>query len=127
MSDRTAEERRIAELEAQVGALQSQLRTANPPAAVPSDEFPGLARCLTAGCPQVGDRPLTMRREQAVKLYDTSDGGIMRGVENSTVRAVPANDGDVVCPGCGEPSAVLESVPPNYPRVMAPPVKVVLG
>lgn len=113
----TAEERRIAELEAQIGSLQSQLRSAHPVEAVADDEFQGLARCFTPGCEQSGDRPLALRRELSVKLYDTSDGGIMRGVENSSVRAVPVDDRDVVCPGCGIPSAVLESVPPTYTKL----------
>lgn len=94
---------RVRDLEAELKALRAEH----------SGEFDGLARCSTVGCEQFGDRPLRLRRDSS-RYYD-HDGRIL----NSAAYSVPADAAeDLLCPGCGNPSAVLDEPPRKYAKMI---------
>lgn len=105
-----ANSERVAELLAELKELGVPIIT--PGSLAGSVEFDGLARCLTPGCENNGDRPLRLRREtveqRAIDLPITV---------TTTDHIIPVNDADLVCEGCGAPSAVLEKQPPTYARL----------
>jgi hypothetical protein len=84
-------------------------------AAAPApNEVQGFARCMNPGCEEHETfRPIRMvRSTNQVWAID------LPIVLNETHYFAAVDDGELVCPGCGEPCALMASRPPVYQRLV---------
>lgn len=84
-------------------------------AAAPApNEFMGLARCLNHACEMADtDRPIRLR-----KTYIRIKAPDLPIDINVTSHNELVDEGDVVCPECGENCAILPKAPPKYQQLI---------
>jgi hypothetical protein len=105
-----------AELQALIdaGVIDASQAAAAMEAAPAPNEVAGFARCMDPGCPEHESfRPIRMiRSTNRVWAID------LPIVLNETHYLSAVDDSELVCPGCGEPCALMASRPPIYQKLV---------